>query len=60
MLRLITWGKIGQKGPAVAELPGEGGMDPEKSVRDLAAPGQEITIRVMRTSLVVQCSSPSS
>ena len=38
---LITWGKDWAEGPAVAELPGEGGMDPEKSVRDLAAPGRK-------------------
>lgn len=33
--------RIGQKAPAVAELLWRRGMDPEKSVRDLAAPGQE-------------------
>ena len=38
---LITWGKDWAKGPAVAELPGEGGMDPEKRSETLLLLGRK-------------------
>ena len=38
---LITWGKDWAEGPAVAELPGEGGMDPEKRSETLLLLGRK-------------------